>query len=773
MSERGQINNSFIFTQTPIIFGEIINDQNFLTNNNITLNEVNDLQHQFYHTVLRLNRLIQTDTDSDGENVVPEAQYTNLFQFILYVCLKNSDRAANEGIRGLSVGNDAVSINRAYNSFLRRLGSRPRTRQSLRRRRSDSTSPPSVLQRRRRIGLTINTELANATQENNINDQMVMENSLRQQTQVSQSDSVINTLSNEIDAMLGGDESMDDLMEQMRLSLDRTIEQNISSGRQQRPSTPRPIDITPPPVQHRGVRATGAVPSLASIERNLRRQQTPSPILELPYTPSGQTTESESVVSAATSATEIVSRGNPGSPQLSLSPSLPPLQRSVSPQLSLSPSPPPVADIRTIRRTQRLTFNQLINRITLRNPAQDRQTLNDMFDDLYRLMHPGVSTVTPNDRLDLSSDFNTVIGVIWENINRRTGFVRSQIENIRNTLYDIESSYNSFASIMQNITRQGLRYIPRIGSRDLRSPSIFIRRTYELFYDLPMGGLPIEAYVSIEEQYLTVLMGILNTRPIRIHLNNTKTGHNAANEGILEFKEEQHSDEKDKYCDDAFDLITLERITGDDIIYIEDPDGGKMCYERITFLRILESTVWVTLSLEHFIKSVKIMAKIFYIPEQEFTYSESAKKLDQLFKKIIQKKYENIDNGRYNTAFCPQVFKKVFDMYRLFKDPINRWMPHEAFLMILENPHIKNFQMVKVDGITGNEFYSVQTMWSGVSAVHEKELFMLYPRGYNGDKLSYNDLNCNQDRYFHPIVETGGMDTFVVSYFNRYYRANP
>jgi len=93
--------------------------------------------------------------------------------------------------------------------------------------------------------------------------------------------------------------------------------------------------------------------------------------------------------------------------------------------------------------------------------------------------------------------------------------------------------------------------------------------------------------------------------------------------------------------------------------------------------------------------------------------------------------------------------------------------------MILENPHIKNFEMVQVEETTGNEFYSVQTMWSGVSAVHEKQLFMLYPMGYNGAKLSYNDLNCNQDRYFHPIVESGGMDTFVVSYFNRYYRANP
>ena len=393
-------------------------------------------------------------------------------------------------------------------------------------------------------------------------------------------------------------------------------------------------------------------------------------------------------------------------------------------------------------------------------------------------MNPDVSSstvtvTTPENRLELSSGGNTVIGVIWEDINQRTSDdIRNQIEQIQNTLYNIESSYNYFALIIQNITRQGLRYIPRIGSWDLCSPSIFIRRTYEFFYDLPQTIISREARVSIEEQYLTVLMEILNTRPIRIHLNNNKTGHNAANEGILEFKE-QHSGERDKYCDDAFDLITLEPITGDDVIYIKDPDGGKMCYERITFLRILESTVWVTLSLEHFIKSVKIMAKIFYIPEQEFTYSESAKKLDQLFKKIIQKKYENIDNGNNHTTFYPQVFKKVFDMYRLFKDPINRWMPHEAFLMILENPHIKNFEMVQVEETTGNEFYSVQTMWSGVSAVHEKQLFMLYPMGYNGAKLSYNDLNCNQDRYFHPIVESGGMDTFVVSYFNRYYRANP
>lgn len=765
MSERGQIDNSYIFTRTPDIFGEIINDQIFLNTHDINPMQVISLQQRFYHTVLRLNRLIQTDTDSDGENVVPEVQYINLFKFILYVCLKNSYRARSEGVRGLSVGNDVDSINRAYNSFLRRLGSRPRPRQSMRRSRSDSTSPPPLSQRRR-VGLRINTELANATHENNVNDQMVMENSLRQQTQVSQSSSVINTLSNEIDAMLGGDESMDDLMEHMRLSLDRTIEQNTSSGR---PPTPRPIDITPPPAQHRGVGATGAVPSMASIERNLRRQRTPSPILELPSnTPSGQRTETESIVSSATSDTEVLSRrGSPGSP-----PTLPPLQRSVSPQLSFSPSPPPVADIRTIQRRQRLTFNQLINRITLRNPTHDRELLNGMFDNLYRQMYPDVSTVTPENRLELSSEFNTIIGVIWEDINQRTGFVRSHIESIRNILYDIESSYNSFASIMQNITRQGLRYIPRIGSRDLRSPSIFIRRTYEFFYDLPPMHLSRETYVSIEEQYLTVLMEILNTRPIRIHLNNNKTGHNAANEGILEFKEGQHSGERDKYCDDAFDLITLEPITGDDVIYIEDPEGGKMCYERITFLRILESTVWVTLSLEHFIKSVKIMAKIFYIPEQEFTYSESAKKLDQLFKKIIQKKYENIDNGNNHTTFYPQVFKKVFDMYRLFKDPLNRWMPHEAFLMILENPHIKNFKMVKVPS-TGNEFYSVQTMWSGVSAVHEKQLFMLYPMGYNGAKLSYNDLNCNQDRYFHPIVESGGMDTFVVSYFNRYYRANP
>ena len=96
-------------------------------------------------------------------------------------------------------------------------------------------------------------------------------------------------------------------------------------------------------------------------------------------------------------------------------------------------------------------------------------------------------------------------------------------------------------------------------------------------------------------------------------------------------------------------------------------------------------------------------------------------------------------------------------------------MPHEALLMVEQNTHIKNFEMVQMNN--NSEFYSVQTMWSGVSAVHETKLYMLYPMGYN-KQLSTSDLNCNSNRYFHPISDSG-MNRFVTTNFDHHFRANP
>lgn len=717
-----------IFNNTARNFTELSQDRDLAGYES----NIPSIRQSALSALLRLSPMILPE---DSENVSPDEndQYEKIFKFMLFNCLVNHAATNNitdnrgDPIRRFYVGNTPDEVNHAYTVYLNRIqrntaATSPRNSAVVRRRTSSSTSRQPLQQRRR---LTIDTQLANLNQQNNVVNQRTLEAS---SSASAQSSSMIRTLTDQISSMIDDLPSVSDSIEQMRSSL----EQTISSGRF-RPPTPIPPRLISPPVH--------PYPSPRSLLRIRRRQSNmrlPT-ISGITSSPSGSRTETDSV---ATEATEIVPR-SPSSPIV-------PAQR-----------------IQRIQRIERLTFNQLLDRITLHNPntEEDRSEIIHLIDQLHRLLPPtNSSQITTEDRRHILSG----VSPLWAfNNDKHSHEIQEIIRILKEKLLVIVNSYILFSQIIENITNQRPVHIESI---EHWVPSLFLRQIINNYIIPPDANtFTSRVRVPMEVQRSLVLTNILN-RPIRIH-------HGYSNvQNVERYKKDIldlsgiHRSTTDTFCDTYTDLITLDTIEGDDIIYIQGP-SGKACYERKSFLHALESTVWVTLLKYHFVETVKIISRIFGLQDDAFTYSETAQKLDRLMKKIIQKKYENIDNGINKTVFYPEVLKNVFDVYRLFKDPLNQWMPHEALLMVKLNPYIKNFKMVEM--VNDSEFYSVQIMWSGVSVVHETKLYMLYPLDYNQQYLRKEDLNCNGNRYFHPISDDSGMNRFVTTNFRHHFRANP
>jgi len=689
-----ELNTANIFEKTQQVFQELSNDTDVINIelSTFTLPNILSIQGPCLQIILRLNRLILPETELNADE-----RYEKLFKFILWYCIIGSPKAiAQNYTTGIGVVIRSIDeLNVAYNFFNTTVLQSQRHQLLTHRRRTrprPTSSPRSITDesspQRRRMLLSIDTQLANASFNDNMNNDVGEDLEIQGIT----AGLPINSLSTQIVAETPPNQTQTNSsslsniirnVEQLSPFAPIQIQQSeeVAASGQSRQPTPHPHTTSglnlpspgspssvPPTLQgsvnrpRRRRRFAMNLPSAANVREIIERGGIvpPSPDLSETETESFiRTVSTTSGGTSTTSATDIVASSQPsiGSPQ-------------------------------QVQRTEQLSFDQLLNQIRLYNP-------------------------------EASSDFTSII-----------------------------QSLTLFSRIMTNISNHEPGFIPTVSSES------FVRYTTNAL-DIDQYNLPHAPPLMF--MYLYVLLRILND-PVSIKYITTSEG--VENTHFLEFKNEPK--EITEYCHGQHDMITLDIFDTKikDIIYIEGPGPNeKHCYERTSFLRMLENTAWITYSHDTFTHFIKIFKNVLSITsEYAFASQYQLKNLDKFFNTIVSKKYENIESDdnetKRKTVFYPEIIKNIYDVYRLFKNEFSNYIPHEGLLMVERNPNIKNFVMVPFH-TAQNDFYSVQTNWSGVSVAHEKELFMIYPKTYTGHKLQLKDLNMFSHDGYNQIFQNG------------------
>ncbi len=698
-----ELNTANIFENTQQVFRELSIDPDVNNSNLPTFTQPNilSIQGPCLQTILRINRLILPETELNANE-----RYEKLFKFILWYCLIHSKKAEDQGYRagtGLLI-RSIDELNVAYNFFNTTvLQSQRHQLLTHRRTRRPRSSPRSITDesspQRRRISLSIDAQLANASfidnMENNVGEDSELQGIT---TGLPITDA---SLSTQIVAETPPNQT------QTNSSSLSNITRNVAQL-----SPFAPIQIQ----QSEEVAASGQ-----------SRQPTPHPHTENRRTPSGVHT---------TSGLNLPSPGSPSS--------VPP-----TPQQSVN------------RRTRRRRFamnlpsaanvREIIERGGIVPPSPDpSETDTESFLGTVSTTTGGTSTTSATD---IVASSQPSIGSPQQ-VQRTEQLSFDQLLNqIR--LYNPEAdsasiiqSLTLFSRIMTNISNHEPGFIPTVSSES------FVRYTNNAL-EIDQYNLPHAPPLMF--MYLYILLRILND-PVSIKYITMSEG--VENTHFLDFKSE--TKEKTEYCHGQHDMITLDIFdtTIKDIIYIEGPGPNeKHCYERTSFLRMLENTAWITYSHDTFTDFIKIFKNVLSITsEYAFASQYQLKNLDKFFNTIVSKKYENIESDdnetKTKTVFYPEIIKNIYDVYRLFKNEFSNYIPHEGLLMVERNPNIKNFVMEPFH-TAQNDFYSVQTNWSGVSVAHEKELFMIYPKSYTGHKLQLNDLNMFSDDGYNQIIQNG------------------
>ena len=166
-----ELNTVNIFEFTQQVFQDLSNDSDVNNQDMPTFTQaiILSIQGPCLQNILRLNRLILPETELNANE-----RYEKLFKFILWYCLIHSPKAREQGYQagtGLLI-RSIDELNVAYNFFNTTVLQSQRHQLLTRGRRRPRSSPRSITDesspQRRRMSLSIDTQLANASFNDNM-----------------------------------------------------------------------------------------------------------------------------------------------------------------------------------------------------------------------------------------------------------------------------------------------------------------------------------------------------------------------------------------------------------------------------------------------------------------------------------------------------------------------------------------------------------------------------------------------------------------------------